>query len=209
MDRSRIWEEIDTERTALAHQLASIDAEAWQTESLCTGLTVREVLAHLTVSGTLSGSRWFLGVLRARFDFDQQVVDRLREQLGFSPLDTLNRFRATVGSRVPPPLPKLALLGEIVVHGQDIRQPLGLRRAYPQETLNSLLRYYAGTDQVVVAKKRVKGLQLEALDSGITIGQGQPVHGTTLALLMAMTGRGSYCSELSGSGASVLASRCD
>lgn len=102
MDRSRIWEEIDTERTALAHQLASIDAEAWQTESLCTGLTVREVLAHLTVSGTLSGSRWFLGVLRARFDFDQQVVDRLREQLGFSPLDTLNRFRATVGSRVSP-----------------------------------------------------------------------------------------------------------
>lgn len=209
MDRPSIWSEIDTERTALAHQLAFINAPQWQAQSLCTELTVREVLAHLTASGTLSGTAWFLGVLRARFDFDQQVADRLREQLGSTPDDTLKRFCATIGSRTSPPIPKLALLGEMIVHGNDIRQPLGLHHTHRQETLDALLRYYAGSDQIVVAKKRIKGLQLESLESGITIGHGLPVRGRTLALIMAMTGRKAYCSELSGSGPSLLASRCD
>lgn len=209
MDRRCVWEEIDAERTVLAHQLASIDALQWQTQSLCTELTVREVLAHLTVSGTLSGAAWFRGVLRARFDFDQQVADRLSEQLGSDPDDTLKRFRATIGSRTSPPVPKLALLGEMIVHGNDIRQPLGLHHTHRQETLDALLRYYAGSNQVVVAKKRIKDLQLESLESGITIGHGQPVRGRTVALIMAMTGRSTYCSELSGSGVPLLASRCD
>ena len=85
----------------------SIDEAQWSTPSLCAGLTVREVLAHLTVSGAVSGPRWFAGVVRARFDFDKQVDDRLREQLGASSSETLSRFRSTIGSRTSPPLPRL------------------------------------------------------------------------------------------------------
>ena len=113
----------------------------------------------------------------------------------------------TVGSRTSPPLPALALLGEMVVHGEDIRRPLGLERDYPQSTLDALVRYYAGTDQVVIAKKRIQGLRLEAADSDVRVGWGELVRGSSLALIMAMTGRGAYCAELSGSGASVLAQR--
>lgn len=165
------------------------------------------MLAHLTVSGVVSGPRWFAGVVRARFDFDKQVDDRLREQLGASSSETLSRFRATIGSRTSPPLPRLALLGEMVVHGEDIRRPLGLARAYPEKTLSSVLRYYAGTDQVVIAKKRVRGLRLEAVDTGITLGKGKIVRGSTLALIMAMTGRGAYCTELTGAGVPELSAR--
>lgn len=205
--REFIWRCIENERAALADQLKGLDGEQWATPSLCAGLSVREVLAHLTVSGAVSGPRWFLGVLRARFDFDKQVTDRLQEQLGSNPTETLARFRSTVGSRTSPPLPALALLGEMVVHGEDIRRPLGLTRAYPQPTLDALLRYYAATDLVVIAKKRITGLRLEATDSGITVGHGELVRGTSLALIMSMTGRGVYAHELSGPGAAVLAGR--
>lgn len=207
MKRTEIWQSIDVERTALANDLALIEEAQWSTSSLCVGLTVREVLAHLTVSGAVSGPRWFAGVLRARFNFDKQVDDRLREQLGASPSETLGRFRATIGSRISPPLPRLALLGEMVVHGEDIRGPLGLTRKYPDSTLSALLRYYAGTDQVVIAKKRVRGLRLEAVDTGIVIGEGDNVRGSTLALIMAMTGRSVYCAELTGPGVGELVAR--
>lgn len=86
-----VWQSIDVEREALADQLAQVDEAQWSTPSLCAGLTVREVLAHLTVSGAVSGPRWFAGVVRARFDFDKQVEDRLREQLGTSSSETLSR----------------------------------------------------------------------------------------------------------------------
>ena len=208
MEANMVWPSIDAERQALADDLAQLDGRLWSMPSLCVGLSVREVLAHLTVSGAVSGPRWFAGVLRARFDFEKQADDRLREQLGASPAETLSRFRATIGSRISPPLPRLALLGETVVHGEDIRRPLGLSRNYPAPALAALLRYYAGTDQVVVARKRVRGLRLEAADSGITLGHGDIVRGSTLALIMAMTGRGSYCVELTGAGVAELSARC-
>ena len=66
MERNKLWPSIDAERQALADDLEQVDAPLWLTPSLCAGLSVREVLAHLTVSGSLSGPRWFAGVLRAR-----------------------------------------------------------------------------------------------------------------------------------------------
>lgn len=121
VNQDDVWSSVDAGRRSLATDLVSLEPSQWSIPSLCAGLSVREVLAHMTVSGAVSGSKWFAGVVRARFDFDQQVDGRLREQLGRDGADTLRRFAATVGSRVSPPLPRLALLGEMVVHGQGIR----------------------------------------------------------------------------------------
>ncbi|WP_371031450.1 maleylpyruvate isomerase family mycothiol-dependent enzyme [Pseudoclavibacter sp. JSM 162008] len=207
VNRGDVWSSVDAERRSVVADLESLEPSRWALPSLCAGLSVREVLAHMTVSGAVSGPRWFAGVVRARFDFDQQVHDRLREQLGRDGVDTLRRFAATVGSRVSPPLPRLALLGEMVVHGEDIRWSLGIERTYPPVVLAALLRYYASTDQVVVAKKRVRGLKLEATDQDIVVGRGDVVRGPALALIMAMVGRSAFLPQLSGSGASVLAAK--
>lgn len=207
MTPDAVWASIDAERDALATQLEPLTTAQWDMPSLCTGLSVRDVLAHMTVSGAVSAPRWFVGVLKARFDFDKQVDQRLREQLGASPRETLDRFRSTIGSRISPPLPRLALLGEMVVHGEDIRRPLGLARAYPPDTLTALLRYYSGSDMVVVARKRVRGLRLEADDSDVVVGDGDAVRGSSLALIMAMTGRVDYCAALSGPGVAALVAR--
>jgi uncharacterized protein (TIGR03083 family) len=205
---NEIWPLVHAERAALARDLASLRDEQWSTPSLCAGLTVREVVAHLTAAASLNAIRWLAGVIRCRFDFDRQVAMRLAEQLGSSPAETLARFERVVHSTTSPPLPVLALLGEVVVHGEDIRRPLGITRDHPPEVLARVARYYAGSDQIVLAQGRVRGLRLEANDGPFTTGSGPFVTGRTLALVMAMTGRQVYCDELTGAGVGTLRARC-
>ncbi|RVX45222.1 uncharacterized protein (TIGR03083 family) [Nonomuraea polychroma] len=203
-----LWPLVHSERAALATDLADATDEQWATPSLCAGLTVREVLAHLTAAARLNGVRWLAGVIRCRFDFDEQVVMRLTEQLGTSPAETLDRFRHVITSTTKPPLPTMAMLGETIVHGADIRRPLGIHRVHPIETLTLVAGYYSRTDQVVVAKGRIQGLRLVANDGPFSIGSGPLVTGSTLALTMAMTGRVTYCDELDGPGVATLRARC-
>ncbi|MFD6095069.1 maleylpyruvate isomerase family mycothiol-dependent enzyme [Nocardiopsis flavescens] len=203
------WPQVHAERAALADDLAGLSEEDWRTPSLCTGLTVREVLAHLTAGASLNGLRWFAGVVRCRFDFDAQVAMRLAEQMGDSGADTLARFRAVVASTTSPPLPRIAMLGEAVVHAEDVRRPLGIAADRPVDTLTRVAEYYRGSDQVVVAGSRVKGLRLEAADGPFAAGEGPLVRGGTLALIMAMTGRPAHLADLDGDGVEVLRGRMD
>ncbi|MFI1758451.1 maleylpyruvate isomerase family mycothiol-dependent enzyme [Streptomyces sp. NPDC020571] len=210
-DRGRaadLWLSIRTERAALAADLADLTDEQWATPSLCTGLTVREVLAHLTAGASLNTVRWLVGVIRCRFDFDKQVAVRLAEQLGADPAETLARFRRVVPSTTKPPLPAIAMLGETLVHGEDIRSPLGVRRDYPIDVVTRVAEYYQGSDMVVVARKRIAGLSLAAVDGPFTTGAGPVVSGPTVALVMAMTGRATYCDDLAGEGVDILRGRC-
>jgi uncharacterized protein (TIGR03083 family) len=202
-----LWPLVHAERAALADDLAGLNDQEWETQSLCTGLTVREVLAHITASASLNPLRWMAGVIRCRFDFDRQVAMRLAEQLGATPAETLARFRHVASSRTKPPLPVAALLGEAIVHGEDIRRPLGIRHAYPITTLTRTAEYYGSSDLVVPAKERVTGLRLVATDGPFTVGSGPLVTGSTLVLIMAMTGRGTYCDELGGDGVAILRNR--
>jgi uncharacterized protein (TIGR03083 family) len=203
-----LWALIHAERAALADDLADLTAQRWATPSLCAGLTVREVLAHLASAAGLTPVRWLAGVIRCRFDFDKQVAMRLAEQLGADGAETLARFRRVVSSTTKPPLPVVAMLGETVVHGTDIRRPLGIHHDHPIDTLTRLAEYYQGTDLVVLAKGRIGGVRLEATDGPFATGSGPLVSGSTLALIMAMTGRAAYCAELDGDGVPVLRERC-
>lgn len=199
-----IWPLVHAERAALAADLAGLTNEQWATPSLCDGLTVREVLAHLTSEATLNPARWLIGVIRNRFDFDRQVAMRLAEQLGATPAETLERFRRVVTSTTKPPLPVVAMLGEMIVHGEDIRRPLGIRRDHEIRTLTQVAEYYASSDLVVLAKGRISGLCLVADDGPFSTGAGPLVTGSTLALIMAMTGRTIYCGGLEGDGVAAL-----
>ncbi|MDP9951256.1 MULTISPECIES: maleylpyruvate isomerase family mycothiol-dependent enzyme [Streptomyces] len=203
-----IWPLIHAERAALAADLADLSADKWSTQSLCTELTVREVLAHITAGASLNAVRWMAGVIRCRYDFDKQVAMRLAEQLGATPAETLERFRRVVTSTTKPPLPALAMLGETVVHAEDIRRPLGMRRDHPTETITMVAEYYRGTDLVVPAKGRIDGLRLVADDGPFATGSGPVVSGSTLALIMAMTGRSAHLDDLQGDGVEYLRERC-
>lgn len=201
------WSLIHAERAALAADLAELTEQRWSIQSLCDQFTVREVLAHLTAGASLNPVRWMAGVIRCRFDFDRQVAMRLAEHMGATPAETLARFRRVITSTTKPPLPVVAMLGETIVHSEDIRRPLGIQRDYPVTTLALVADYYHGSDLPVLAKRRVRGLRLTATDGPFAAGVGPLVSGTTLALVMAMAGRTGYCDELEGEGVATLRER--
>ncbi|NEW52526.1 maleylpyruvate isomerase family mycothiol-dependent enzyme [Nocardia cyriacigeorgica] len=208
VSREQLWEMTHTERTELADDLAGLDEARWARQSLCGEWTVEEVVAHLTAAASIGRVRWLLSVLGARFDFDLHNARRLAEHRGTTPAETLERFRAVVTSTTAASGHTAAWLGEVIVHGQDIRYPLGLTRTPSLEATTEVARFFAGRDFTVSGHSAIRGLRLEASDGPFTAGAGELVRGTTLALTMAMAGRAVYCDELTGPGAPILRARC-
>ncbi|WP_034272491.1 maleylpyruvate isomerase family mycothiol-dependent enzyme [Actinospica robiniae] len=205
--RRPVWPLIHAERAALAEDLARLTERQWGTQSLCDRFTVREVLAHLTAGASLGPARWMAGALRCRFDFDRMNAMRLAEHMGAAPADTLAGFRAVAPGTTKPLVPAQAMLGEAIVHAEDIRHPLRIDRDYPISTLTTLADYYQGSNVPAQTKARIRGLRLAATDGPFTTGSGPLVTGATLPLIMAMAGRVAYFDELDGDGASILRER--
>lgn len=206
--RDALWAAIHTERAALVDDLAELDDTQWAQPSLCGRWTVEEVVAHLTAAASLGRLRWLASVLGARFDFNVHNDRRLVEHRGETPAETLGRVRRIVTSTTAASGHTAAWLGEVVVHAQDVRHPLGLRPTPPLEAVTEVARFYASRDFTVNSRSTAKGLRLKATDGPFATGAGLQVHGTTLALTMAMAGRRPYCDNLTGPGVPVLLERC-
>ncbi|MEN0137844.1 MAG: maleylpyruvate isomerase family mycothiol-dependent enzyme [Rhodococcus sp. (in: high G+C Gram-positive bacteria)] len=208
LTRATLWSAAATERAALADDLAGLHEAQWAQQSLCGRWVVEEVVAHLTAAASIGVVRWFGSVLGARFDFDLHNDRRLAEYRGATPAETLAWFRRIVTSTTSAPGPTAAWLGEVVVHSQDIRRPLGIARTPAIETVAEVAGFYARRDFTVAGRSTIEGLRLEATDGPFTTGTGPMVSGTTLALTMAMAGRGAYCDDLTGPGVPTLRDRC-
>jgi hypothetical protein len=68
---------------------------------------------------------------------------RMAEHRGSTPAETLDRFRAIVESTTAPSAHIPAYLGEVVVHAQDIRHPLGLARTPSLDALTPVAEFFA------------------------------------------------------------------
>ena len=196
-----------TERAALARDLRSLTPAQWASPSLCGAWTVEEVVAHLTAAASLGRARWLRSVLGAGFDFDKHNTRRLAEHRGTTPAETLARFEAIVPSTTSTFGPKEAWLGEVVIHGADIRRPLGIEHQPDIAAATRLAGFLERTSFTVPSKKIAAGLRLEATDGSFAVGEGPVVRGPTLALIMAMAGRSAYLDDLQGPGVDVLAQR--
>ena len=207
LSRRDLWSAIHTERAALADDLETLDSAQWSRPSLCGRWTVEEVVAHLTAAASIGRWRWLASALGARFDFDLHNQRRLTEHRGASPAETRHRFRRAVTSTTAASGHTPAWLGEVVVHAQDIRRPLGIERTPSIDAVTEVARFYARRDFTVASHSAIKGLRLEATDGPFATGDGPLVTGTTLALTMAMAGRGVYCNDLDGDGVAILRDR--
>jgi uncharacterized protein (TIGR03083 family) len=202
------WQAVAAERAALVADLGDLGEADWREPSLCDGLDVEEVVAHLTAGASSGPLRWLAGLARCRFDVDRMVDMRLREQLGRTPEETLRRFREVVDSRTAPPRGNVdAWLGEAVVHGEDVRRPLGISHAYAPAALERVARFYAARDFTVPSKRRAAGLRLEASDGPFASGGGPLVRGRTVDLVLAMAGRPVALAQLEGPGLPTFAAR--
>lgn len=206
--KSTLLDATRAQRASLADDLRALTDEQWATESLCTGWTVQDVVAHLTAAASLGRVRWIRSAIGARFDFDLHNARRLAEHRGLTPADTLARFEQIIDSTASTFGPKEAWLGEVVVHGGDIRRPLGLRDEPPVEIMTPLAVFYASRNFTVASKSASEDLRLEATDGPFrTDSSGPRVSGTTYALVMAMAGRTAFYDDLEGPGVQILRHR--
>ncbi len=200
---------IADERRELAGFAAGLTAEQQRVQSLCSAWTVHDVLAHLVMPLEVGIPRFALAMLVARGNFDRANV-RLTSGVARRPFGELVEvLRQKAGSRFTPPgAGPEAPLTDLLVHGWDVRRPLGLPRTVPEERLRVALDHLAtGGGAGIVPRGRLDGLRLEATDLDWAHGQGAPVRGTAEALLLSVSGRSAALEDLAGPGVPILRDR--
>jgi len=203
-----MWSTVAAERGALAADLADLSDQQWETPSLCDGWTVREVLAHQTGTASMNPPKFLARFAGAGFNFPKFADREIQRHLGDSPQATLAEFRDKQHSTSAPPGPKLSWLGEVIVHSEDIRRPLGISHDYPAAAVRQVLDYYKNSNTLIGTKSRIAELRLAATDDDWSHGEGPAVEGRLIDLLLAATGRGVACESLTGDGVSTLRLRC-
>jgi uncharacterized protein (TIGR03083 family) len=207
MNKTNIWRVIHAERNALAADLGPIGSDQWSKPSLCHEWTVRDVLAHMTATAKITPATFFPKLLASGFSLSRMQAKDISAEKGASPADTLARFEAEVTSVKHPPGPSDTMLGETIIHAEDIRRALGIRHDYPTDAVVRVADFYKGSNLIIGAKRRIAGLTLRATDIDWSHGTGPEVSGPITAIVMAMTGRKAAAGELAGDGVATLQAR--
>jgi uncharacterized protein (TIGR03083 family) len=205
MDKDSVWRAIDGERSRLADLMEDLSDAEWRTPSLCTGWTVRDVAAHLTMAHM--GMRAMIpALIRAGGSFDRMIRDSAIRQARLPVEQYPQRLRAMVGSRRTAPfITELEPLTDVLCHAQDIARPLG--RPYPMPVDAAV----ASADRIwnmsfpFWARRRLRGVQLVATDASWRAGEGVRVDGPISALLLLVSGRPAALADLSGPGVAKVA----
>lgn len=205
-DDSPTWKMIHDERSRVADMLESLSSEQWAADTLCVGWNVRLVAAHMMNSGEQTSGTFFKGLVASRFRFNVMMDRGARRAGQLSPGEIIARIRARTTTTNKPPAAAVAMLGEMVVHGNDIRQPLGIPDDTSSEAKLACLNMYKGSNFPVPTKKTIAGLHLRATDADWSYGSGPDVTGPAVALVMAMATR-PLLASLSGDGVETLRSR--
>lgn len=211
MDTSQCWALVAGQRRLLADAVAGLPGAAWDTPSLCAGWRVRDVVAHVlgNAEGAFTPRRALPGLLAHRLNIDAFLYDDARQRAAAGAEELTARLRAAAaGTYRPPGRTPADVLADAVIHSHDVFAPLGIdRRADPGAALTALA-HSVRRKTAPHTGRRAAGLRLHATDLDWHWGQGEEVTGTGEALLMALAGRATFASRLSGPGAATLAARC-
>jgi uncharacterized protein (TIGR03083 family) len=204
---AEIWTNIHSERAQLADTWAGLSPQQWAAQSWCEGWTVQDTAGHVVAAAEQTPPNFYKELASAGFRFNV-FTDRGARRLGAAgPDELVRRLRARTSTTNHPPAPVMAMLGEIVVHGQDIRRPLGLKHRPPEDALLAVADSWKNSNLLIGAKRRIRGLRLRATDTGWAHGDGPEVSGPLLSLILAMTGRKAVHPDLAGEGVAELGRR--
>jgi uncharacterized protein (TIGR03083 family) len=202
------WELVDAERRDNVALLEGLSPAQWDVQSLCGEWKVRDVAAHLSSPANWEVLPFALELLRSGFNINTATE---RDGVRRGQRDTkaiIDEFRGTIGKRRKPPgTSPETVLNDMVVHGQDIRRPLGIGREIPEDRLRTCLDYVVNTNLAVGGKKRAAGVRLVATDIDWSHGDGPEVRGPAEALLLTLNGRADALSDVDGPGKDTLAAR--
>ena len=202
------------ERRATIRLLEELPPARWATPSLCEGWTVQDVAAHLAWAPVLPPAALLGGLLRSGFRVNrftrvsaQRWAARGREAV----LEQLRRNAET--GATPVGVPAMAPLSDAVLHGLDVRVPLGMPRPVAPEVFLPLAEWHLGLrwpGSALVGgqvRRRITGVELVAEDAGWAHGRGPRVQGSAATIMLVLAGRPVDPAELRGPGAALLSAR--
>jgi uncharacterized protein (TIGR03083 family) len=207
MPELEIWDTIHAERKALVADLATLSEAQWATPSLCTNWTVRDVLAHMAAAARTDPLGFIAKFAASGFNFEKMQAKDMAAARGGSAAETLARFTTIVNLSKHPPGPNDTWLGEVIIHSEDIRRPLGINHRYPTAAAVQVANFYKNSNLLIGAKTRIEGVKLRATDTDWSHGEGPEVSGPIVSIVLAMTGRTAALDDLSGEGVATLRSR--
>lgn len=204
-----IWEMIFDQRRQLTGVLETLDNAQWDTPSLCTAWTVRDVVGHLVSFHELGTPRVMLRMVLNGFNFNK-MNEKLAKDFGVrSSQELLGLLRKhTEGRWTPPGLGPAAPLCDVVLHTEDICRPLGIKSHIDAGKVRAALDFLVSRKGGVVAKPAWRqGLYLAPHDIDWSWGSGPKVNGTALDIVVAIAGRQAGLDRLTGDGMDQLRAR--
>jgi uncharacterized protein (TIGR03083 family) len=207
MKAADTWKHIHAERRQMAETWTAMSSGQWTAQSWCQGWSVQDTAGHIVAAAEQTPPNFYKELASAGFRFNV-FTDRGARRLGaVGPDELVRRLRARTSTTNHPPAPVMAMLGEIVVHGEDIRRPLGLKHQPPEAALVAVADSWKYSNLLIGSKRRITGLRLRATDTEWVHGDGPEVSGPLLSLILAMTGRKDVHPDLTGEGVAELARR--
>ncbi|MCC2319728.1 maleylpyruvate isomerase family mycothiol-dependent enzyme [Cellulomonas xiejunii] len=201
-----VWQTVREERLRLADDLSGLREEQWAVPSLCPGWDVHDVLAHLVDTARTGRLAFVRDMVAARGDFDRANRTGVARERRTDPQDTVAALRQVADLRRTPPAPLATRLVEAVVHGEDVRRPLGLAGAYPARAVVLALENQLRTRvSLGGGRERVAGVRLVDRGSGRTWGAGEDLEADAVDLLLVVSGRPVPADRLAGAAASRFA----
>ncbi len=208
LSRTAVDAAVAAERHRVADLVTDLPDEGWTAPSLCAAWTVRDVVAHLTVTTRMTVPRLLRAAVRARGSFDRVAVDLAAERsAAYGPEELVAQLRESAGStrRFPGSTPRDPLM-DLVVHGQDIARPLGRRHVSPPDVVADCLAYVA-TNRFMGGPRRLAGVRLVSTETGWTLGDGAELRGPDVDLLLVAAGRRAGLEAQEGPGIAVVGER--
>ncbi|GAB0106837.1 maleylpyruvate isomerase family mycothiol-dependent enzyme [Nocardia sp. JMUB6875] len=194
---------IRREREDLAALLRTLTPTEWETESLCAGWRVRDVVAHL-LHDSMPTATYLGDGVKARGSLDRLNAAQIRRARSWSTEELLSRVEASANTGLGAKLMPRLSLADLVIHHQDIRRPLGRVREIPEDRLLAVLH---NPDPFAGAPQRMRGLKLVASDVDWQHGEGPEVRGPGEAIALSLAGRAAALTDLHGDGLETLRTR--
>jgi uncharacterized protein (TIGR03083 family) len=193
------------EREEFAALLEELTPQQWESPTLCDQWRVREVAVHTVSYDELSIAGLVGRFLKGRLNTDRINAIGVADYADRAPEQITAMIRAHAephgltggfGGRIA--------LTDGMIHQQDIRRSVGIRRTIDPDRLRTALDF-ARFAPTIRGAWRARGVRLVATDLDWSHGTGPEVRGTGEALLMAMAGRRAALDDLDGPGKAKLA----
>ncbi|WP_454793175.1 maleylpyruvate isomerase family mycothiol-dependent enzyme [Mycolicibacterium lutetiense] len=207
-ERERVFAVVADERRSIAALVEGLDADQLATPSLCAGWDVKTVAAHL-VSDFTDGFWGFLASGVRHGNIDRGIDALARRRATASATEIAETLRRRADHRLSPPITgPLSGLTDVLVHGGDMRIPLGLPHQPDPQHVARVLDFLTSRTQLgFFPHRRLRGIELHDEDTGRTWGEGEAIAGPGVAVMLAVCGRTVAFGRLSGPGLAVLQSR--